>query len=56
MASKKETVSPNKGKGKGKQAGSTSLNEEWYAEIQYLDGVSLKKEWVSHVRKMAVRD
>ncbi|KAH9315562.1 hypothetical protein KI387_024189, partial [Taxus chinensis] len=56
MAPKKATVSLKKGKGKGKQRAATSFNEEWYVEMQYLDGVFLRKEWVSHVRKMAMSD
>ncbi|KAH9313654.1 hypothetical protein KI387_022281, partial [Taxus chinensis] len=32
------------------------FNEEWYAQMQYPDGVLLGKEWVSHVRKIAMSD
>lgn len=57
MAPKKIDGTPKKGKGKGKQQETiTSINEEWYVEMQYIDGVLIGNEWESHLRKLTVSD
>ncbi|KAH9314987.1 hypothetical protein KI387_023614, partial [Taxus chinensis] len=55
MAPKKPTSTPKKDKGEGKgkqQEIEAHTNEEWYAEMQYSDGVLLGKEWESHLKDM----
>ncbi|KAH9308867.1 hypothetical protein KI387_036778, partial [Taxus chinensis] len=45
-----------KGKGKKKQEIPLDTNEEWYSEMQYLDGVLLGQEWEYHIRQMTMID
>ena len=45
-----------KRKGKENMAPTIDVQEDWYSEIQYPDGVLLGKEWLSHVTNMVVSD
>ncbi|KAH9294688.1 hypothetical protein KI387_038276, partial [Taxus chinensis] len=52
-------MAPKKGKGKVKAKQlepEVETNEEWYAEMQYPDGVMMGKEWESHLRNIPVSD